>query len=358
MLFDIIDFNRITKYTTQDILVFLHDIEQKIAIQNNRNIAQIKINPSVKFPEYDVDNHIIELPDAVTNTNFVKSVIAIYHESEHANQSLSAIKTKDEKTLFDISMALYQDDGIQYSCNYREIIARLFEAKKLVEFYNIALKQTVILSKKLSRDFENTIDTTIQFLDEINSKNIRNLQKWNIKNIKQDKYKIKYVQDLPKDEILKFLRKTAPKMYKHATKEVKQIEKELKQIKNILYHQYHIETSETTEKLAKINEAKIQQQHDKTDKMQSNNMIAYIHSIPEGHYEENTFDYFDDFKEFIEKTIDSGQVDKVYVDIDWNNEIFKTYIQHKGEKTFADEVLDNNYIPEITTNHDEVDISK
>ena len=358
-----IDFNKISKYTDTNIFNHLCKIEINIAKENRRFSTTIK-QKDISTPIYDVDTNEISIPSIISRLNIIKLTASIVHEAEHANQEFSSLKTQDEKTLLTISSALYPNDtnknfaSIQYICNYKEMGARLAEAKCIINLYNMALNQVRILNKELAQDFKDAIGNTIEYITPINHKNLRFLQKWNKRSIKQNEYNKKYTKNLSQKDILNFLKKTAPKMYRNIYREIKTIRQELQKIYDVLEYQYSIVYDKTSAQITKINEKESARQHAETDKMQTDGMIKYIHSMPEGEFEENTYDYFDDFKEFVKKTIDSKKTDKVYVDIDWNNEIFKTYTQSKDEKTFADGVLDNNYIPEITTNHDEMDISK
>lgn len=159
-----IDFKRISKYHKDDIFEYLCNVEKNIAQDNKRAMAEVILDSNEKTPSYDVKNNIILLPENISNSQMIKLTASISHECEHVNQSLSAIKTKDEKMLFDISMALYQDDGIQYSCNYREIIARLVEAKCILNLYDMALNQVGILNKELAQDFKDAIGNAIKYI--------------------------------------------------------------------------------------------------------------------------------------------------------------------------------------------------
>lgn len=353
-----IDFNRVGKYNKKDMQNYLCNIEEVIAKENKRTPAKVIVDKTDKLPSYDLKKHKILLPSNINSTQIVKLTTSILHESEHANQKLSPLKTNNEKILLNISMALYEEEGIQYVCNYREMRARLAEAKCILNLYNIALNQVKILSITLAQDFMDTIENTLQFMKPINNRNLRILKKWNKRSIDRNEYDKDYTRNLSQKEILKFLQRKAPKLYKNKLKEIKEVERQLLKIKQELNLQYIVNLSETSSKISKFNKQESARQHDETDKMQTNGIIAYVHSMPKGEFEENTFDYFDDFKEFVEKAIDSGQADKVYVDINWKDEIFKTYIQPQNEKVFADEILEENYVPEITTSHDEIDVSK
>jgi flavodoxin len=353
-----IKFSKIDKCTRDDIFNFLCDIEKNIAKNNNRDAAILLVDNTIKTPECNIDEKKISFPKNISCFRFIELTVSTIHESEHLNQSYSSLKNKEEKTLFDISMALYRNNGIQYTCNYREICARLEEAKFLIKLYNDALKETTVLGLELAKDFKSAIHNTLQFTKPINDINLAILQSWNKIMITSGIYESKYVKHLSEKEMLHFLKNTAPNIYKNMHKDIKIIRKELQKIYKTLENQYDKNLSKTSTQLSEMKINKSQQQRDEVDKMQKNGMIVYIHSMPEGKYKENIFNYFDDFKEFVEQSIENKEANIVYVDINWKNEIFKTYIQPQNEKAFADEVLEENYIPEITTNHDEIDVSK
>ena len=353
-----IDFKKINKYNDKNIINHLCKIEETIAKNNGRPMATIVIDETLTSPEYDVDMNQIALPKDVNTLKCIKLITSIIHESEHANQTLSTTRTKNEKMMFDISMALYQDDGIQYSCNYREICARLEEAKCLITLYNDALKQTSILGLDLAGDFKSTIHDTLQFTKSINYINLKILQQWNKNMINKKLYNKDRVRDLSQKDMLHFLKKTAPQMYKNMYNEIKIIRKELQKIYNTLENQYDKNLSKISTELSEMKTNKSQQQRDEVNKMHQKEMIAHISHMPNENHEQFNFDDFDEFQSFVKKTINNKIASIVYVDINWKDEIFKTYIQPQNEKALADEILEENYIPEITTSHDEIDVSK
>ena len=364
MNFNQVNFLKNEKYNSEEIMDILKSVEGNIACKNGRQPVPILYDENTKMPFYDVDKNEIVIPYNVNGRQLVKLMASTSHESNHANQELSPFRTQDEKTMIAISNALYPSvnsqsfEDLAYVHNYKEMDARLEETKFLINLYRAAKSQVGIMNLSLAQDFINTISDTYNHLDVINNKGLRYIANYNKNSIKKDEYDKSCVSDCSKKDLMKFLKKTAPKMYKNKLKEIKDIQKELLSIKKeieFLYGKDNI--GKVTNELSALKTAEREQHRNDIMQMYEDQTISHINISPHENHDVHEVDCFDDFKEFIDKILDDNKTTEIYTQINIDDDKYIVFLPQK-EPSFADNVLEGPETHNITTSLENINIEK
>jgi hypothetical protein len=361
-----INFKRMNLYSNKEnILAELYKLESCVAAENNRKCATFFINNGVDCPIYDYNENTITLPERqILPSNIIQLLVSTRHESEHANQTLSVFRTDDEKTLISISNAVYEEktekgkEARSYSNNYKEMGAKLAEARFLIDLYKSAIDQTKIINLSLAKDFISTINETISRLNKTNWIGIQYIKHYNKSCIKNGEYIESRMNGLSKKDALKFLRKTAPKMYKGMLKEIEKVKKELFEIRQemeFLYGKDNI--GRTSNKLSALKILEREQYRNDIEQMYDNQVISHISVSPYENHNVYEFDCYDGFKEFVDKTLDNNKSTEIYTQIDINSDKYTVFIPLK-KPSFADNVLEGEEKHELTTFLENINIEK
>ena len=362
MFENVINFKKLDKYEMKDIIQYLSNIEKMVAKNNNRCDVEIQTR-NIDTPYYDLDENIIVLPDMMSKSQLMKFTVSLVHESEHANQELSPLKSDDDKMLLKISSSVYYDNispdfkDIQYVCNYREVCARLEEAKCLIELYKNALNQTGILSVELAKDFQDAISNTLEFVEPINKKHLKEYQKWIMTSIKRDEYSQNFTEGLSKKDIITFLKRVVPKMFKNKLNEINFVRRDLLKIQKDLNISYVVNLDKTTNQLAEFKTAEREQHRNDIMQMYEGQTISHINISPHENHDIYEFDCFDDFKSFINKTLNDNKEAEIYTKVNIDDDKYIVFLPQK-EPSFADNVLDGPETHNITTSLENIDIEK
>lgn len=206
---------------------YMQNIENKLAEQENRKPAIVKINifqpqDVIESPYYDIKTNIIYLEYKIScNPN--SFVISLQHEDEHCNQVYSTKNTKEEIEMNDISQATYfindDDIDIEYICNYKELGAILREMTHIKQLLDDIKQNNIIISQEDGKEIYTLMNKIIDNTNYIRQRDIFYILKYNITSIKKAKSPIiipvseSKVKEINKKQALKFLITKAPKLY-------------------------------------------------------------------------------------------------------------------------------------------------
>jgi hypothetical protein len=175
------------------------------------------------------------------NSKPIEYLMSLYHESAHADQNLSPSKSVEQETLYKISKSLYVSPKhskkrlhLGYRCNYKELEAKLRETNFLIEAYKKVKERDKVLSPEKGRYYRNVFISAKKNIENRMPHDIRKLMLFNLVCVSLDAHRKAPVADMEQSEILSFLLRKAPKLYKEISKqlleayrEIKKIEKEL-----------------------------------------------------------------------------------------------------------------------------------
>ena len=352
---------------TQKLEEFFDKIESNICRQQNRQKVNISIEivatqtNEVRQPYYDRDDKEIKL--FITNDkSAIEYLMSYVHEAEHAKQHLSRNNSKLANFMYRISDILYveppheRNDSsvpVEYYWNYKEVEAKLAEMKELINAYCDAKENNKTLSLSEGKKFRLLFNDAWNYMKLIDAKGMDNI-------IKSNNHRIAKYPELLADETTSplktkiFLKIVAPFMYIQLQNKVNPVRREILRIQQELDNAYDKNIGATIDTINAQNEDK------KKDIEQT---IASLHN----HHKMSDFvdanigitqdiDGFDNFKQILENLQNDKNVKEIFamenIDGDYYRIVYSLY------NSEANEILNENHIPEIKTQHDEVDIEK
>lgn len=326
--------------------IYFQELENSLADKSGRVPAKVVIysEPDERGstnPSYNYANNELKIfyPN---NCKPIEYLMTLHHESEHADQNLSPLKTNDQKILYQISKALYvlpksdiHNLPLGYRCNYKELEAKLREVRFLIESYKKIKERDETLSFAKGRYYRQVFKYARQSLENRMPHDIRKLMLVHLMLVHYDKYRKAPVKDMEKKDIVNFLLKKAPKLYKEVSKQIISAYKELKKIEKEL-EVYSPEKIKNT--LKKIEDERLKElnklcQHPKVKKV----------ITAKGHQEIVEAKDYKDCAEQLKELLDNPNVLEVFVLPSTHGDNCALLYVSK-EKSIADEIFDDNFM--------------
>lgn len=351
----------------EKLVIFFQKIESELCKQQNREQVNISVeipnqrSGKVYQPYYDRENKEIKL-FITGNKSAIEYLMSYIHEAEHAKQHLSRDNNKIINFMYRISDVLYIEPSharndssmpVEYYWNYKEVEAKLAEMKELLNIYYKTKENNKTLSLEEGKKFRLLFNDACNYMKLVNINGMNNI-------IKSNNQRISKYPELLKSKninVLKtkvFLKVVAPLMYMQLQNKVSPIRNEILKIQQELDNAYNKNIGATIDILNAQNENKKKDIEQAISSLHNHHKMSDFVDANIGITQD--IDGFDNFKQMLEHLQNDKNVKEIFamenIDGDYYRIVYSLY------KSEANEILNENHIPEIKTQHDEVDIEK